>query len=251
MQITGNTILITGGNSGIGRAMAEALHKAGNQVIIAGRNQKSLDETVAANPGMNAVKFDVSAGEGIRAFAQQVISDYPAVNVLINNAGIMKAENLLAQPEDLADMEATISTNLLAPIRLIAAFLPHLQSKEAATIINVTSGLASVPLAATATYNATKAAMHSYSQSLRFQLKDTTVQVIEWAPPAVATELMPGHSANPQSMPLDEFIAESMDLLKNTPDAEEILVERVKFLRFAERSGQFDKVFNILNTTHP
>lgn len=251
MQITGNTILITGGNSGIGRGLAEALHREGNHVIIAGRNQKSLDETTAANPGMASVQFDVAKTGEARAFAQRITADYPSLNVLINNAGIMRAEKLLEQPEDLEDREATITTNLLAPLHLIAAFLPHLQRQPQATIINVSSGLAFVPLALTPTYCATKAAIHSYSQSLRFQLRDTNTQVIELVPPAVATELMPGSSSNPQAMPLDEFIAESISLLKNNPDAEEICVERVKFLRNAAERNEYDQVFTTLNTTHP
>lgn len=251
MQITGNTILITGGNSGIGRALAEALHRAGNRVIIAGRNQASLDETIAANSGMTAYQFDVAKGDSIRPFAEQVVADFPSLNVLVNNAGIMRAENLLSQPEYLADMEATITTNLLGPIRLTAALLPHLQKQTRSTIINVSSGLAFVPLAKTPTYCATKAALHSYTQSLRLQLQGTNTQVIELVPPAVATELMPGASANPNAMPLESFIAESMELLENNPDAPEICVEQVKFLRGAEARNEFDTVLTTLNQQHP
>ncbi len=247
MQITGNTILITGGNSGIGRGLAEAFHQAGNTVIIAGRNQQSLDETTAANPGMASVRFDVADGDDIRPFTERIVADYPVLNVLINNAGIMRAENLLSQPEDLADMEAIITTNLLGPLRLTAAFLPHLQRQPHATIINVSSGLAFVPLVMTPTYCATKAALHSYTQSLRFQLRNTSTQVIELVPPAVATELMPGSSSNPHAMPLDAFIAESLELLKNNPDAPEICVEQVKFLRGAAERNEFDAVFKTLN----
>ena len=247
MQITGNTILITGGNAGIGRGLAEAFHQAGNQIIIAGRNQKSLDETVTANPGMVALRFDAQDAAGIRPFTERVLTEHPELNVLINNAGIMRAENLLNQSEDLADMEAIIATNLLAPLRLTAALLPHLQQQERATVINVSSGLAFVPLAMTPTYCATKAAIHSYSQSLRFQLRDTNIQVIELAPPAVATQLMPGSSSNPHAMPLDAFIAESMGLLASRPDAPEICVEQVQLLRGAEKRGEFDQVFTTLN----
>jgi len=159
MNITGNTILITGGNSGIGRGLAESFHALGNQVIIAGRRRETLDETTTANPGMKSVVLDVEDADAIRTFAARVTADYPALNVLINNAGIMRGENLLAQPDDLADMEATITTNLLGPIRLTAAFLPHLQKQTQSTIINVSSGLAFVPLAFTPTYSATKAAI--------------------------------------------------------------------------------------------
>jgi uncharacterized oxidoreductase len=247
MKMTGNTILVTGGGSGIGRGLAEALHHLGNQVIIAGRRREALEETTAANPGMGSLTLDVEDAAAIRAFAERIRSEYPALNVLVHNAGIMRAENLLDPSGALADAEATVTTNLLGPIRLTAALLPHLREQPRAAIINVTSGLAFVPLALTPTYSATKAALHSYTQSLREQLRDTPIQVIELIPPAVATDLMPGHAANPQSMPLDAFIAESVALLGAQPEAAEITVERVKFLRFAAESGQFDAVFRRLN----
>jgi len=247
MNITGNTILITGGGSGIGRALAEALQAAGNNIIIAGRRRAALEETVAANPGMALKVLDIEDAGAIRDFAATLVTEHPALNVVIHNAGIMRAENLLAEPFDLTDAEATITTNLLGPIRLTAALLPHLRQQPQATIMTVSSGLAFVPLTATPTYNATKAAIHSYSQSLRFQLRDTTVQVIELVPPAVATDLMPGHAANPHSMPLDAFISESIALLQANPTAEEICVERVDRLRNAEAGGQYQQVFAMLN----
>lgn len=247
MKITGNTILITGGGSGIGRGLAEAFQALGNQVIIAGRREQALDETTAANPGMKSLVLDIEDATAIRAFATRVIEDYPSLNVLINNAGIMRVENLLKQEDNLTDMEATITTNLLGPIRLTAALLPHLQKQSQATIITVSSGLAFVPLALTPTYSATKASIHSYTQALRFQLRDSTTQVIELIPPAVATDLLPGSKKDPHVMPLEEFIAESMNILKTQPLAPEICVERVKFLRYAAETGQFDTTFNSLN----
>jgi len=250
MNITGNTILITGGGSGLGRGFAEAFHAAGNHVIIAGRRPQPLEETCAANPGMTFQTLNVESADAIRAFAARIVADYPALNVLINNAGIMRAENLLTEPFDLSDAEATITTNLLGPIRLTAALLPHFRQQPSATVITVSSGLAFVPLTATPTYNATKAAIHSYSQSLRFQLRETSVGVIELIPPAVQTDLMPGHNENPNAMPLAEYIQESMALLQANPEAAEIQVERVKMLRNAETSGQFEKVFGMLNRAH-
>ena len=247
MHITGNTILITGGGSGIGRGLAEAFQAAGNRVIITGRRRQALEETVAANPGMALRVLDIDDAAALKAFAGQVVQDYPALNVLINNAGIMRAENLLAEPLDLADAEATITTNMLGPIRLTAALLAHLRKQAQAAIINVSSGLAFVPLALTPTYCATKAALHSYSQSLRFQLRLTSVQVIELAPPAVATDLMPRSRSNPNAMSLNDYIAESMALLKAHPSAAEICVEKVKMLRNAEASGKHEAVFAILN----
>ncbi|GAB4070247.1 SDR family oxidoreductase [Ancylobacter sonchi] len=250
MDISGNTILITGGNAGIGRALAEALHREGNKVIITGRRREALEETVAANPGMAYEVLDISDAQAIAAFAGTVAATYPALNVVINNAGIMVAEDLTAEPVDLAVPEAIIATNLLGPIRLAAALLPHLKRQPSATLMTVSSGLAFVPLVATPTYNATKAAIHSWSQSLRAQLAGTSVDVIEIVPPAVATDLMPGHAQNPNSMPLDAFITETVALLKAYPQGPEICVERVGFLRGAEARGEYDQVFAALNGSH-
>ncbi len=246
MKITGNTILITGGGSGIGRALAKNFHALGNKVIIAGRRKQALDETTAANPGIESVTLDIGDRASIRAFAGQIARAYPALNVLINNAGIMRPENLQAQSDDLADAEATITTNLLGPIRLTSALLPLLRRQPYSVIMNVSSGLAFVPMALTPTYCATKAAIHSYTQSLRYQLKGTTTEILELIPPYVATDLMDGAS-DPRAMPLGNFIAEVMDILKSQPEVNEICVENVKRLRFAAESGHYDAVFNGLN----
>lgn len=247
MKITGNTILITGGGTGIGRALAEALHARGNRIIITGRRETVLAEVAAANPGMAFASLDIADPAAIRAFAARVVKDHPALNVVVNNAGIMQAEDLTAEAFDIDTVEATIATNLLGPIRLTAALLGHLRLQPASTVMTVSSGLAFVPLAATPTYSATKAAIHSWSQSLRRQLADSSVEVLELAPPAVATDLMPGHAENPNSMPLADYIAEVVGLLerKDTP-RDEILVERVKSLRFAEARG-YEAVFAMLN----
>lgn len=247
MNISGNTILITGGGSGIGQALAVALHEAGNSVIITGRREAALKETVAAHKGMTYAVLDVTSVEAITAFATSASQKYPALNVLINNAGIMQAEDVTSDDFTADIAEDTITTNILGPIRMTAALLPHLKKQAQATIINVTSGLAFLPLAMTPTYSATKAAMHSYSQSLRYQLRKSNVDVLELAPPAVATDLMPGQRSNPRSMPLADYVSESMAILSATPPNGEILVERVKFLRNAEASGNFDSVFNMLN----
>jgi uncharacterized oxidoreductase len=238
MKMTDNTILITGGGSGIGRGLAEAFHHLGNQVIITGRTQKSLDETCAANPGMKSLTVDVSDPKSIQSFAGKVTKDYPSLNVLINNAGIMQPENLLEKP-DASVAEAIVTTNLLGPIRLTAALLPPLRKQPRATIMTVSSGLAFVPLAMTPTYCATKAAVHSYTQSLRYQLKATKVEVIELIPPYVQTTLMGDQQAeDPRAMPLKEFIDEVMSILKSQPDVKEVCVKKVYPLRFAAEGGR-------------
>jgi uncharacterized oxidoreductase len=248
MQSSGNTILITGGGSGIGRALAEAFHALGNKVIVAGRRQSALDETTAANPGMASAVLDIESKASIMAFAAKIAAEHPDLNVLINNAGVMRPERLTSQPVDLADSEVTIITNLLGPIRLTAALLPFLRSKPHSAVMNVSSGLAFVPLALTPTYCATKAAIHSYTQSLRYQLKDTSVQVLELIPPYVQTELMgPGQASDPNAMPLKDFITESMNIIRTSPDVTEICVERVKRLRFAEAGGNYDAFFKMFN----
>jgi len=248
MQMTGNTILITGGGSGIGRALAEAFHSRGNTVIIAGRRQSALDEVVQANPGMKAATLDIENADAIRTFAAKIVADFPALNVVINNAGIMRPENLLTDPVDLANAEATIATNLLGPIRLTSALLPHLKKHASAAILTVTSGLAYLPLALTPTYCATKAAIHSYSLTLRYQLRSTNVQVIELVPPYVQTELMGSQqAADARAMPLKDFIEETMTILEKQPKATEICVERVLPLRNAEKNGGFDQAFRAFN----
>jgi uncharacterized oxidoreductase len=246
MNLTGNTILITGRGSGIGRGLAEALHQLGNQVVIAARRQSALDETTAANPGMKSLPLDVESPAAIRAFAAQLVADFPSLNVLINNAGIMRAENLRAQQPDLADAESIVTTNLLGPIRLTAALLPHLEKQPHATVMNVSSGLAFVPLVFTPTYCATKAAIHSYTQSLRYQLKSTSVEVLELIPPYVQTQLMDG-ADDPRAMPLAAFIAEVMEILKTEPTPAEICVQNVGNLRLAAEQGRYDATFNGIN----
>src|SRR5579871_1667941 len=149
MKLTDNTLFITGGGSGIGRGLAEAFHALGNQVIVAGRRKQALDQTTAANPGMSALTLDIEDPANIRSFAAEVAKQYPALNVLINNAGIMRIEKLQAQPDHLADAESIIGINLLGPIRLTAALLPVLQKQAYSAIMNVSSGLAFVPMAPT------------------------------------------------------------------------------------------------------
>jgi len=245
MKLTGNTILMTGGGSGIGQALAHRLHDAGNTVIVAGRRKNALESAIAGRPNMHALTLDIESAEGIAVFSDRLLKAYPDLNVVINNVGIMRFEDL-TETHDLTDAEATITTNLLGPIRLINALTDHLVKQQDAVIINVTSGLAFVPLTTTPTYNATKAAIHSYTIALREVLKGK-VEVIELAPPAVQTGLTPGQETRPGYQPLDEFSDEVMALLSQQPTPPEILVERVRFLRFAEANGQFDDTLVKLN----
>ena len=250
MKLTGNTIFITGGGSGIGRGLAEALHSLGNQVIISGRRKAVLEETTKANPGMAFVELNIEDPASIAAVAKKLIAEHPKLNVLINNAGIMKPDGVAGVVDD-ALVASIVTTNLLGPIRMTSALIEHLKKQEAATVINVTSGLAFVPLAMTATYCATKAAMHSYSQSQRYLLKGSNVRVLELAPPYVQTELMgPEMALDPRAMPLKDFIDETIKVLGT--DADEVLVERVGMLRNnpGPNESEFVNKFNDMMAGH-
>lgn len=246
MRKTGNTILVTGGGSGIGAALAQRFHDHGNVVIVAGRRLETLEEACTGRENMHAMMLDVEKADGVSVFAKSVMERFPKLNVLINNAGIMRYERL-DQARDLSDAEAQITTNLLGPIRLINALVDHL-AKQAGTIVNVTSGLAFVPLPGTPTYSATKAAMHSYTQSLREMLKER-VEVIELAPPAVQTDLTPGQSTREGYLPLDAFADEVMALFAQEPTPGEILVERVRPFRHAEAQGSHSQLMQQLTAT--
>jgi uncharacterized oxidoreductase len=227
MKLTGNTIFITGGGSGIGRGLAEALHKLGNQIIISGRRQSHLNATTGANPGMASVHLDIEDPESIAAVSKQLIAQFPSLNVLINNAGMMQIDDVACGIDD-GLLVSTVTTNLLGPIRLTSALIDQLKGQESAAIIYNTSVLAYVPLALAAVYSSTKAALHSFALSQRYKLKDTAVSVLEIAPPWVQTDLL-GSNNEPRAMPLGEFIEETISVLGT--DAQEVLVERAKPLR--------------------
>jgi uncharacterized oxidoreductase len=227
MKQTGNTIFITGGGSGIGRGLAEAFHTLGNKVIVSGRRRANLDEVVAANPGMAAIELDVADPASIERAATRLIAEYPGLNVLINNAGIMQPDQAAGRIDDKVLVD-TVTTNLLGSIRMTAALIEHLKGRDDAVIAYTSSVLGFVPMALTAVYSATKAALHSYALSQRFLLKDTTVRVLEIAPPWVRTDLMNSREAK-EAMPLDQFIEETMAVFAT--GADEILVESAKPLR--------------------
>lgn len=224
MKLTGNTILITGGGSGIGRGLAEALHRLGNTVIIAGRRRDVLDHVTAANPGMEAVELDIADPDSIAKTAEQVLAAHPDLNVLLNNAGIMLPDDA-ASPLDEATATAQVTTNLLGTIRTTSAFIEHLKRRHNATILYNTSLLAFTPLAPFAVYSATKAALHSYALSQRFLLRDTGVKVQEIVPPWVSTGLG-GIDDEGQAVPLEDFIAQALEELAT--DSEEIVVEQAR-----------------------
>jgi uncharacterized oxidoreductase len=239
-------MLITGGGSGIGRELALRFHTLGNEVIVAGRRREQLDETISAHEGMFAIELDVADPASIQAAARELIAEHPDLNILINNAGIMASEDLSGS-RDLGIAEATVTTNLLGPIRLTDALIDHLKSRPNPAVINLSSGLATVPLVSAPTYSATKAAIHSYTLSLREQLKGQ-VEVIELIPPGVQTDLTPGQSTREGYMPLDDYIDEVMSLFATQPTPPEIAVERVKFLRNAEAENRFVQTFKALNS---
>jgi short-subunit dehydrogenase involved in D-alanine esterification of teichoic acids len=249
MNITGNTIFLPGGTRGIGLALALRLQARGNTVIVGGRDAEALD-ALAADHGLDGVRIDTSDADSIRTASAEVIERFPDVNVLVPMAGIMRFEDWRT-PGFLADAEAVVTTNLLGPIRLIAAFTEHLASRPDATILTVSSGLAHAPLRPTPTYNATKAAIHMLSETIRLQFAGTTVSVTELVPPSVRTTILPGQETSEHGMPLDEFADEVMSLLEAHPEAHEIQVERVRFLRYGEVRGDYDQVVAALNATDP
>lgn len=252
MNITGNTIFIPGATSGIGLALALRLQEKGNTVLVGGRRVELLAQIATDHPGIETIQIDTADPASITAAAADVLSRHPELNVVVTMAGIMRAEDWSTPAGFLASAEETVTTNLLGPIRLISAFIDHLRAQGDATIITVSSGLAFAPLAVTPSYNATKAAIHMLSESIRLQLADTTVRVLELVPPSVRTNLMPGQEESDFAMPLDDFVDEVVQLLDNqSGDATEIQVENVKFLRYGEARGDYQQVVETLNRSDP
>ena len=251
MDISGNTVFIPGSTSGIGLALALELQSRGNTVIVGGRRADLLERIAAEHPGIGTVRIDTADPASITAAAQDVLSRYPDLNVLVPMAGIMQIEDWHRPEGFLASAESVLTTNVLGPIRLIAAFVEHLQTRPDATILTVSSGLAFAPLRITPSYNASKAAIHMLSESLRLQLADTSVKVVELVPPSVRTTLLPGQQNSEFAMPLEDFVAEAVGLIESTPGATEIQVENVKFLRYGEARGDYDKVVATLNHLDP
>ena len=252
MKISGNTILITGGTSGIGRELAESLHAKGNKVIIAGRRQNLLDEVSRQTPGILGVAADLSSSAGVESFADEVKRTFPDLNVLINNAGIAGLEDYTADTTDLSRAYSTIQTNITSVVQLSAALLPTLRAQPQATLAVTTSGLAFVPYPPGPVYGATKAFMHNWLDAVRVQLRKTSVEVLEIAPPYVQTELGgPRQAIDPRAMPLKDYVAEVVQILEsNSIEKGEVLVERVKPLRWAEKNGEYQKFLDMFASMH-
>jgi len=242
MKLSGNTIFITGATSGIGRGLAEAFHSRGNKVIIGGRRKALLDEVTRANPGMDAVEIDVSDPAQIASVTESLKQKYPALNVLINNAGIMPFDDVTG-PLDDAQAVNQVNTNLLGPVRISGALIEHLKKQPEAFIINNSSVVAYIPMSMAALYSATKAAIHSYSLSQRFALRETSVRVLEIAPPWVDTDLI-YKSGDARAMQLEPFIAETMALLETATT--EVVVEAGQQLRNSAGPNEHE-VVNYLN----
>lgn len=244
MKHKGNAIFITGGASGIGQALAYRWHDLGNKVIVAGRRRDALEQMVAQRPGMTFYELDVTNSEEIAIVTARLIADHPDLNVLVNCAGISGAEDPTSA-RDLSQAAKTVQTNFLGPVGMINALIDHLKGQAEAAIVVVSSGTAFVPYPTAPTYSASKAALHSYTLSLRALLKES-VQVIEIIPPQVATDLMDGLKDSPYSFPLEKFADDVMSQLISYPAADEIIVDEVKPFRFAEREGKVREILKAM-----
>jgi len=249
MKMTGNTILITGGTSGIGRALAEAFHDRGNRVIVTGRRQALLDQIIAERPGLIGLPLDLDDPASLPRLSAEVRVRFPDLNVLIANAGISRPENMTIEGWSTADAQAIVETNILGVLRVTAAFLPLLKRRPNATIMATSSNLAFVPRADFPAYCASKAFLHSWLQSLRHQLRKIPVEVLELAPPYVQTGLTGAQQASDaRAMALDAYIAEVMQLLElRVHPRDEVLVERDRARRWAERDGRYEATFAAMN----
>ncbi len=249
MNVTGNTMVITGGTSGIGRGLAEAFHDRGNRVIITGRRQVLLDEITERRRGMVGLHLDLDDPTSLPRLAADVRERFPELNVLVANAGVSHAERMAADDWDATVARSIIETNILGVLRVTAAFLPTLRRRRDSVLMATSSNLAFVPRADLPTYCASKAFLHSWLQSLRHQLRGIPVEVLELAPPYVRTELTGTHQASdPRGMPLNEYVAEVLGILEARGHPRgEVLVERDMGRRTAERDGRYDAVFAAVN----
>jgi uncharacterized oxidoreductase len=233
MRLKSNTILITGGAGGIGYELTKQLTALGNEILITGRDQAKMDRAKAAFPKIHTFQSDVSDPEAIATLYEEVTKQFPELNILINNAGIMRKINVHDKAGSLEDITREIEINLSGPIRMVKQFLPHLKTKSEAAIMNVSSGLAFVPLPISPVYCATKAGLHSFTESLRVQLKNTKVKVFDLAPPATQTELLGG-----------DFDVEDMKgaSIMKVEEMVQVAVKGMQTDRFEIRPGQANQL---------
>ncbi|WP_028105143.1 SDR family oxidoreductase [Pseudoduganella violaceinigra] len=249
MKITGNTILVTGGTSGIGRGLAEALHDRGNRIIVTGRRQALLDEIMAARPCITGLPLDVNDAGSLAQLSILLRERFPALNVVIANAGISRAEDMASDSWTSADAEAIVQTNILGVVRIAAATLPLIKDKPDAAFLATSSALAFVPRADFPAYCASKAFLHSWLQSLRHQMRRFPVEVLELSPPYVQTELTgAAQASDARAMPLQDYISEVLQILEGgIAPRGELLLERDLARRWAERDNHYDAIFNVMN----
>lgn len=229
MKLTNRTVLIVGGTSGIGLELAHRFAKDGNTVVVGGRQPEPRD-------GLQSVRIDVTDPASVLRARDDVLAAHPDLDVVVTMSGVLLTEDL-RDPAHITDAENMVATNLLGTIRVIDAFTPHLIGRGAGTIITVSSGIAFLPFPLMATYGATKAAVHSYTESLRAHLAGTGVEVAELVPPAVATPAMA--KLNPAAVPVDDYLDEVMELLAVEPTTREVIAEAALPLRWAERDGAY------------
>ncbi|WP_158862064.1 SDR family oxidoreductase [Leifsonia sp. AG29] len=235
MDISARTVFIVGGTSGIGRELARRFAAAGSTVVIGGRDDTALAELAAE--GFGTVRVDVTDSTSAAEARDAVLAAHPELDTVVTMSGVMLLEDL-RDPAHFSATEVTIDTNLLGTIRIIDAFTPHLIARGGGTIVTVTSGIAYLPFPPMASYAASKAAVHAYSEALRVQLAGNGIDVVELVPPAVATGGQ--ENVNPQAQPLDAFATEVMDLLSLEPTPNQILVQGVQMHRWAEKNGTYD-----------
>jgi uncharacterized oxidoreductase len=249
MNLEGNTILITGGTSGIGRALAIAFHERGNKVIVTGRRRDLLSMIEKSYPGIAGMPLDLDEPGSLTRLGNEARARFPPLNVVIANAGISRPEDLTAESWDTADAKAIVKTNILGVLAVASEFLPILKGQANATFMATSSALAFVPRADFPTYCASKAFLHSWLVSVRHQLRNSAVEVLELSPPYVQTELTGAQQASdPRAMPLEAFVAEVMGLLERSEHpGGEILLDRDRARRWAERDGTYADIFATMN----